>query len=71
MGDDMSEINPVDFGKLVGAVEVLTIEVTALRKDVKCLQSQLTTGRGMIAGMLLAAGGIGAGATHLLERVFK
>lgn len=67
----MTAINPQEFGELVGAVKALAEEVTALRKDVKCLQSQLSHGRGMVAGMMIAAGGVGAGASHLFERMFK
>ncbi len=67
----MSEINPVEFGKLVGAVQILTIEVAALRLEVKLLQTQLTGGKGILAGLTIAAGGIGAGASHLMEKIFK
>ena len=67
----MSDIDPVQFGQLVSSVQTLTTEVGALRVQVAELKSQLTGGKGIIAGLLLAAGGIGAGASHALDKLFK
>lgn len=70
MGDD-SEVNPVEFGKLLQAVETLTANVRELKADVDSLKSQLTGGKGLIAGLMVAAGGIGASAKHVLESILK
>jgi hypothetical protein len=65
----MSEINPIEFGKLLNAVETLTRQVSELDNKVEVLNSQITGGKGMIMGLLLTAGGLGAGATKLLEKL--
>lgn len=70
MGDD-GEVNPVEFGKLLQAVETLTANVRELKSDVDGLKSQLTGGKGLIAGLMVAAGGIGASAKHVLESILK
>lgn len=67
----MSDINPVEFGKLINAVETLTSEVESLRTEVKTMKEQMTGARGVAVGLMLAAGGVGAGATHFIERLFK
>jgi len=70
MGEE-KEVNPVEFGKLLQAVETLTENVRELKVEVDALKSQLTGGKGLIAGMMVAAGGIGASAKHLLESIVK
>lgn len=67
----MSDIDPVEFGKLLNAVETLTVELESLRNDVKQMREQMTGARGVAIGLMLAAGGVGAGATHVLEKIFK
>jgi len=69
--DDENEVNPVEFGKLLQAVETLTANVRELKADVDSLKAQLTGGKGLIAGLMVAAGGIGASAKHVLESVLK
>jgi flagellar biosynthesis/type III secretory pathway ATPase len=64
----MSEINPIEFGKLINAVETLTRQVAELDTKVESLNAQITGGKGMVMGMLFAAGGVGAGAAKLLEK---
>ena len=64
-------ISPVEFGKLINAVETLTFEVESLRSEVKTMKEQMTGARGVAVGLMLAAGGVGAGASHLFERMFK
>jgi hypothetical protein len=64
----MSEINPIEFGKLLNAVETLTRQVAELDTKVESLNAQITGGKGMVMGLLLTAGGLGAGATKLLEK---
>jgi len=70
MGEE-KEVNPVEFGKLLQAVETLTENVRELKVEVDALKSQLTGGKALIAGMMVAAGGIGASAKHLLESIVK
>lgn len=66
-----NEIDPVQFGKLMSTVETLEENVKELSKEVKSLNSQITGGKGVVAGMLLAAGGVGAAATKLIENWLK
>jgi hypothetical protein len=65
----MLELDPVQFGSLIKSVETLANEVQTLRGDVKELASQITGGRGVITGIIIAAGGIGAGMHHLLDKL--
>lgn len=68
MGDD---VDPVEFGKLLQSVSTLTEKVDKLTTKVDALESTLTGGKGMIAGLMIAAGGIGASAKHVMESLFK
>lgn len=65
----MSEIDPIQFGRLLNSVETLTEQVAELDKKVDTLNSQITGGKGVIMGLLITAGGVGAGLTKLLEKV--
>ena len=66
-----NEIDPVEFGKLVQAVETLTTGQAEIKRDLDDLKATFTGGKGLVAGLMVAAGGIGASAKHLLESVFK
>jgi hypothetical protein len=68
MGD---EIDPVEFGKLLQSVSSLTEKVDTLTAKVSALESTLTGGKGLIAGLMVAAGGIGASAKQVMEHLFK
>ena len=67
----MNDIDPQEFGRLVGAVESLVKQVEHMSKEIAEIRNAMSTGRGIVAGLVLAAGGIGAGATHLIEKIFK
>lgn len=67
----MSEIDPIEFGKLVQSVETLTNQVSTLTVQVSTLQSTLSGGKGIVTGLMIAAGGLGAGTAKLLDHVFK
>ena len=64
-----SDIDPVEFGKLIQSVDQLATTVTNLQSTVDDLRTKVTGGKGVIVGMLIAAGGLGAGTTKLIERV--
>lgn len=66
----MSEIDPVQFGRLLNAVETLTDQVADLDIKVETLNTQITGGKGIVMGLLVAAGGAGAALTKVLEKVF-
>ena len=69
MGEE-NEVNPVEFGKLLQAVESLTETVRELKIEVDQLKAQLTGGKGLVAGLVIAAGGIGASAKHVMDSLF-
>lgn len=65
------QISPVEFGKLLNAVEHMTKEVESLRDEVSTMKEQMTGARGVAVGLMLAAGGVGAGATHLIDKLLR
>lgn len=67
----MSEIDPVEFGKLVQAVETMSIQMDSLTTQVDQLKQTISGGRGLILGIVIAAGGMGAAASKLVESMFK
>lgn len=66
-----NEIDPVEFGKLVQAVETLTSGQAEIKRDLDDLKATFTGGKVLVAGLMVAAGGIGASAKHLLESILK
>ena len=67
----MSDIDPVQFGKLINAVETLEENVATLSAQVQALNSQLTSGKGVALGLMITAGGLGAGITKIFEAISK
>jgi hypothetical protein len=67
----MQEINPVEFGKLINAVETLTGQMSDLTREVDDLRQTLTGGKGVAVGLMVAAGGLGAGLTKFVDHIFK
>jgi hypothetical protein len=65
----MSEIDPIQFGRLLNSVETLTEQVAELDKKVDTLNGQITGGKGVIMGLLITAGGVGAGLTKAIEKI--
>lgn len=59
-----------ELGRLAQAVETLSNEVTKLRKDVGEIKGAMNRGRGFFFGMMVAAGGVGAGITTTVAKVF-
>lgn len=67
----MSEIDPVQFGKLINAVETLEGNVATLSTQVQTLNNQITSGKGVAFGLIIAAGGLGAGLSKILDYLSK
>jgi hypothetical protein len=67
----MSEIDPIQFGKLLNAVETLETNVASLTAQVHQLNTQITGGKGVAMGLMITAGGLGAGLTKLIEAISK
>jgi len=66
-----NEIDPVQFGKLINAVETLEENVKELSGQVQSLNAQITGGKGVIMGLLIAAGGAGAAIMKFIESWLK
>jgi hypothetical protein len=66
MSDD--KISEVDLGRLIQAVETLTIEVSALNSRVRELETQLAKGKGVLSGVVLVSGACGALVAAILNK---
>jgi|TARA_S200002703_G_scaffold58669_3_gene50937 hypothetical protein len=66
MSDD--KISEVDLGRLIQAVETLTIEVSALNSRVRELETQLAKGKGVLSGVVLVSGACGALVAAVLNK---
>jgi hypothetical protein len=66
MPDD--KISEVDLGRLIQAVETLTIEVSALNSRVRELETQLAKGKGVLSGVVLVSGACGALVAAILNK---
>lgn len=66
MSDD--KISEVNLGRLIQAVETLTIEVSALNSRVRELETQLAKGKGMLSGVVLVSGACGALVAAVLNK---
>jgi hypothetical protein len=67
----MSDIDPIQFGKLLNAVETLEGNVATLTAQVQALNNQITSGKGVALGLMVTAGGLGAGLTKIIEAISK
>jgi hypothetical protein len=63
--DKISEVN---LGRLIQAVETLTIEVSALNSRVRELETQLAKGKGVLSGVVLVSGACGALVAAVLNK---
>ncbi len=70
MSED-SHIDLVEYGKLLASVEALTVSCDALTIKVDSITERLNTGKGVVFGMMIAAGGLGAGVTEAVQRLFS
>lgn len=66
-----TELDPVQFGKLINAVETLETKVDSLSSQVAELNGKMASGKGVMIGMIIVAGGFGASAHKLIEFLFK
>lgn len=71
MSNITEELKDIELGKLIKAVETLTAEVSKLRGEVELIQAKLHTGRGLLIGMFLAAGGVGAFISEFMQKTFR
>jgi hypothetical protein len=55
------ELDKVQFGRLIESVERLNQSVEKLTQDMERINERLNTGKGIVTGMMLAAGSIGGG----------
>jgi len=67
----MTEIDPIMFGKLINAVETLEAKVDNMNDQIAILNEKMASGKGMMIGMIIVAGGVGASAHKLLEVLIK
>ncbi len=76
------DIDPIEFGKLSQAVQNLTKQIdqaterfieseAILTKRLDAIEAKFSTGKGVAIGLLFAAGGLGAGLSELIGRVWK
>ena len=66
MPDD--KISEVNLGRLIQAVETLTIEVSALNSRVRELETQLAKGKGVLSGVVLVSGACAALVAAILNK---
>lgn len=59
------------IGELIARVEILTAEVGILRGQVAKLNDRMSSGRGIFYGAMFAAGSVGAGLSHVVEKVLR
>jgi len=65
----MSDIDTIQFGKMLNAVETLTKQVAELDIKIDSINEQLTSNKGAIKVLLVIAGFIGAFVTKIVERI--
>lgn len=65
------QVDPVEFGKLLQSVETLTQVCASLEKEMKAVREQLAGGRGVMFGLLIAAGASGAAVTEAIKHFIK
>lgn len=67
----MTEIDPVEFGKLVESLNHIKEDLDTLRDEVKEMNEKISKGKGVLLGVLVTAGGLGAGASELLSKIIN
>lgn len=67
----MSEINPVEYGKLVNSVDNLERKVDALEVDIKKLVAMAERSKGSLWALMGVASVAGAFISYMTEVVFR
>jgi hypothetical protein len=67
----MSDINPVEYGKLVNAVENLEDKVNSMDADIKRLVAMAERSKGSLWALMGVASVAGAFISYMTELVFK
>ena len=67
----MDDVSAREFGRLEAQVDSLQIEVSDLRKDVKCLLELANKSKGGFWMGMTIASLIGGGITFFMDRFFK
>jgi len=72
----MSQLNEYEFGRIVALVETSIKNDVEIFKELKELKTMINAqneaianGRGVIAGLMLAAGGMGAAGVKIIEKI--
>ena len=65
-----SEVDGVEIGKLIQAVETLSKEGDTLTCRIRDLESQLNKGKGVLVGIFLVASGLGAAVSAMFGKWF-
>lgn len=73
----MTEIDPIQYGRLLASVDALTAELSATRVEMKALERRLADvegrfriGKGTLIGLLLALGAAGVGIREGVKSLF-
>ena len=69
MSDD--RFDAIQFGRLIESVERLTISVKILSDDIDSLKETRSRGWGILTGITLAAGSVGAVAHSVVDKILK
>ena len=67
----MSEINPIEYGKLVQSVDSLERKVDALEVDIKKLVAMAERSKGSLWALMGVASVAGAFISYISEMVFR
>ena len=68
---DENKFDAVQFGRLIQSVETLTTSVNLLKVNIDSLNDTRSKGYGILFGVSLVAGGIGASMHQLVDRFLK
>ncbi|MBU6232304.1 hypothetical protein KGP36_06755 [Patescibacteria group bacterium] len=64
----MRRIDDQQLGQLMAKVEILIENQRTMQTKMEEMQGKLNTGRGWLIGVVMAAGALGAGTGHLIQR---
>jgi hypothetical protein len=67
----MDDVSAREFGRLEAQVDSLQVEVSDLRKDVKCLLELANKSKGGFWMGMTIASFVGGGVTFFMDRFFK